>query len=134
MAKLIVFAAALVMLTTQVSYARYGDNCCCGGQAGPANVAAAPTAAMPRGGAYRATQPDSVPAYGRMSYQAGTRAYSYDPYAASARAYSYAPYAAPNYGAGYRDDVNTHNYPDWPSRYSFGLRPASSKANSNYAH
>lgn len=136
MAKLIVFAASLVMLTTQVSYARYGDDCCCGGPARQANVAAAPVAAVPRGGAppYRATQPDSVPVYGRMSYQAGARAYSYDPYAASPRAYSYDPSGAPYYGAGSRDEVNTHNYPDWPSRYSFGLRPASAKANSNYAH
>jgi hypothetical protein len=30
--------------------------------------------------------------------------------------------------------VNTHNYPDYPSRYSFGLRPASAKQNFNYAH
>ncbi|HTM53336.1 MAG TPA: hypothetical protein VL175_04880 [Pirellulales bacterium] len=125
MAKLFAFAAALVMLTTQVSYARYGDNCCCEGQAGPANVAATRTATAPGAAVptYRTAQPDFVPAYGRMSYQA-----------AGARAYSYDLYGAPYYGAGFRDEVNTHNYPDWPSRYSFGLRPASSKANWNYAH
>ncbi|HEY2893807.1 MAG TPA: hypothetical protein VGJ16_06335 [Pirellulales bacterium] len=119
MAKLMWSAAALVILTTQTSYARYGDDCRCGAPSGRANTAATPMAAAPT---YRTAQVDSRPMVGRTAYQ------SVGP------AYGYAPYAAPNFGAGFRDEVNTHNYPDYPSRYSFGLRPASAKQNSNYAH
>jgi hypothetical protein len=119
MAKLIWSMAAVVMLTTHTSYARYGDDCCCGAAGGSANMAAVPMTALPT---YRTAQVDSGPMVGRTAYQP------------TGRAYGYALYAAPNFGAGFRDEVNTHNYPDYPSRYSFGLRPASAKQNFNYAH
>src|SRR3954470_17349236 len=113
MTKMIWSVAALVILTTQTSYPQYGDDCCCGAPAGPANVAVRPLSGVPT---YRTAQVD------RMGTMPAGPAYR-----SVAPAYGYAPYAAPYFGAGYRDEVNTHNYPDLPSRYSFGLRPASAK-------
>src|SRR3954453_9753218 len=55
MAKIIWSVAALVILTTQTTYARYGDDRCCGAAAGPPSMAATPMAAVPT---YRTAQAD----------------------------------------------------------------------------